>query len=131
MEVVDQALAMVRASNSERDSLEHYGLLTAKQTLRIVAANAGLSEDPSIRKALNANPTRRWSMLTATNLAVDALQRKYRDTIDRRRPSLEIGAFLIILGFVLQAVAAMPENAWDDFSSFIYRMFSEPSPMLF
>lgn len=105
------ALAMVRASNASLYDHLKFDALTARSALNTCAYDFQAKDDEKVMAALKGLTFSR----SAFDEALDVLDAKaanaHGNLARRRRPNLFWGVFFVLVGFAIQAFAAMPMYA--------------------
>lgn len=122
------ALAMVRASNASLYETMRFDFLTAQAALNSSAYDFHAADDDVIRVALGCDSFSKIVFEAALAHLEEKAAIASANLSTRRRPNLFWGVFFVLLGFVVQALAAVPDYAQQYLRTLFWTAFAGSEP---
>lgn len=123
---LDRALAMVNASNASLYDPILFDFITAQAGLNSSAHDFKAIEDDRVKAVLSANTFSRQMFAEALQALQERSDLEHANFAHRRRPNLGWGIAFVLLGFFVQAFAAMPSYAQSFLLDGILRVLGAP-----
>ena len=108
---LDKALAMVTASNASLYDPIIFDFLTAQAGLNSSAHDFKAMDDDRVKKALSAIIYSKQMFADALLALQERSDKEHANFAHRRRPNLWLGIAFVLIGFLAQALGAMPPYA--------------------